>query len=459
MLLYGGVAAILFAIAVGVVVPFPYTMSGSRIVQLRETTAALNAGAPPLLQLHGRQYEPAGPTDDQGGYVLVPVVAHVVGTMDVKTVMKWCYIAGFVLLVVASPFVFGRLFGTWEAAAVAPWAMALFGASAFDSDFYWPGPWALGGLLPLVLIVDTRRTRRPLVLLTVAMVGASFASAIRSQAGLPVVLAALAVTALMHEWSRRRRLVIALVAVLCYVSITPLGMAGLRAYRNHWTGIPHFGATATTSHPFWHNAYIGFGYLPNTWQIRWRDSVAEAAVQRVRPGTQYVSAEYESILRRLWLNVVKDEPGFAARQVAEKAVVVVNRSFPYWFFLAAVLPFLWPRLRRDTRERRWALLLLPAFLLPLVEPLITVPYRQYTLHLFGGLGVASLLIVCGSASSVFGYLERRRRGDGRLQVARGAKVASIVGVVVVAALFLAGQRIQSRAATWISQPAKPAPLP
>lgn len=455
LLVYGALVAVLFAVAAGVAVPFPYTMQGGRIAQMRETTAALDRGAPPLLELVGGQYKPAGPTDDPGGFVLVPVLAHLTGTTNVVAVMKWCYVAAFALLVLVSPLVFGRLFGSWEAAGVAPWAMAAFGASVFSADVYWVGPWALAGLFPILLIVDARRTRRPVTLLALAMVAASAASAVRSQAGLPVLLTALAVIAIAREWSKRRRVFVAAACVACYLSITPLAMAGLRAYRDHWVGTPNFGHGAVSGHPFWHNAYIGLGYLPNKWQIRWHDAVANASVQRVRPGTAYLSHRYESILRRLWFNVVKDDPAFAVRQAAEKAVVVVKESAPYLLFLAAVAPWLWPRLRTRSRERRWALLLVPALVIPLVQPLLTVPYRPYVLHLFGGLGIASLLIISGVAPTALATARARPR----LRLRTRATAVGIVSVVLVIALAVAGRQIDAKASKWLAQPAKPAPLP
>src|SRR4051812_48229416 len=108
VLLYGAIAAVVYIALVGFVIPFPWTMQTARVEGMLQTKAAIDKGAPPLLRVVGGHYEPSGPTDDQGGYVLVPEIAHAVGTDDVVGVMKWCSILAFALLVLMAPFVFGR---------------------------------------------------------------------------------------------------------------------------------------------------------------------------------------------------------------------------------------------------------------------------------------------------------------------------------------------------------------
>src|SRR5437588_5810070 len=123
------------------------------------------------------------------------------------------------------------------------------------------------------------------------MVAASFASSIRSQAGLPIAIAVLVLLA-VRPWTIRRRGAAGLVLVLCYLSIMPLAFAGVRAYRDSWVGDPSFGKGQPTSHPLWHNAYIGLGYLPNQWRIKYLDGVAAATVRQVKPRAQFLSSEY-----------------------------------------------------------------------------------------------------------------------------------------------------------------------
>ncbi len=51
-------------------------------------------------------------------------------------------------------------------------------------------------------------------------------------------------------------------------------------------------------HVFWHPLYLGLGVVSNHYGIRWNDNNARAYVKRVDPTAPYLSARYESALRK-----------------------------------------------------------------------------------------------------------------------------------------------------------------
>ena len=452
LLAYGGLCALAALVLAIVLAPDHFVVSLSRQLEMDRSLDALNRGAPPLLSLVNGQYAPSGATDDQGIYVFVPLLAKLFGISKGVTALKWLWLICFLVPVTLYPLLFKRLFGSVEAALIAPWALILLVASFGYDDIYWIQGWALVALMPLVLYVRELRPRHALLILALVGFGASFATSIRSQTGLPVVIAALAVIAFSRDWSRARRGAAALVVILAYLVVTPLGLTALRAYRDHWVDQPNFAKGVPTGHPFWHNTYIGLGYLPNRWQIKWSDTVAANSVERVRPGTKFVSKPYEKTLRRLYFNVWKDDPGFVVGETFQKLAVVARQGSIYLAFVLLTVPWMLAAAARRQRFRAWLLLLVPALVLTLIPPLITVPYRPYELGFFGALGMLALLVIGEWAE--FGWTLARK-----VPPPRSAVVFSSVALAVLAVTFVIGGSIQDRATTWIQKPLQEGPLP
>ena len=111
-------------------------------------------------------------------------------------------------------------------------------------------------------------------------------------------------------------------------------MAAVRDYRNHVIHQPNFGSTWPQEHPFWHNAYIGLGYLPNKYGISWNDAVAADAAERANPGVVFVSKAYEATLRHLYIGILRSDPGLALKTFWVKLrMLAADGAQRYWFAL------------------------------------------------------------------------------------------------------------------------------
>src|SRR5439155_7593764 len=189
------------------------------------------------------------------------------------------------------------------------------------------------GIPGLVLAYQwwTRGRRRASALLLIGlMIAASFSTSIRIHSGLPILLGGLGIALLAgaSPWRDRRALLtfwrlhrwwvrpaVAAGVIVAYLSVATFGFGAVRAYRNHVIKQPNFGSTWPTEHPFWHNAYIGLGYLPNRYGIEWNDQVSTDAVERDRPGAGYLTKEYEAALRHRYAQLTRDDPGFVLRNL------------------------------------------------------------------------------------------------------------------------------------------------
>ena len=71
-------------------------------------------------------------------------------------------------------------------------------------------------------------------------------------------------------------------------------------------------------HQFWHTVYIGFGFLDNEYGLKFRDEIADAKARSIEPEVDYVSRDYERILRTEVFRFIKAHPRFVFETFAAK---------------------------------------------------------------------------------------------------------------------------------------------
>jgi hypothetical protein len=415
LLVYCGVIC---AVAVGAFSERAATpIMSSRSNDIAASIAVLDRGGPPLLAsdvpyrsgIAVSHLRPVGVTDDQGIYLYLPLLSKLTGERDPAVLMKLLFMISFAVLVFVLPLIFYELFGSILVAVAAP-LLALWKFSfTVTLDLYWVLAWSmLLGIPSLVLAYQWWGThrKRSAALLVALMIAASYSTSIRIHSGLPLLVGALGIVLLTGAswWRRPRSLLrfwrspgwwmrpaVAASVVLAYLSVATIGFAGVRAYRNHVIHQPRFGSNWPTQHPFWHNAYIGLGYLPNKYGIEWSDSVSADAVQRERPGTGFLTKEYEATLRGLYADIARDDPGFVLRNFWTKARVLtadaVSRFWPVLVLLPVAL--LTGRWRRSMRTA--LLVSIPAALFGALSPVLTIPEISYQLAWLGTFGALFLL--------------------------------------------------------------------
>jgi energy-coupling factor transporter transmembrane protein EcfT len=458
LLLCGLVAAVLGVAFLSV---FDLSITSTRVEGIQRAQDVLEQGGPPLLAKIDGQYAPVGTTDDQGVYLYGSLIGWATGQEDPAISVKWMYLLLYALTLAIWPWAFYRLFESWAVAVAAPIAGIVLFGSAGLFDVYTATTWAIVTLIPVLFVLQRRWPRHGLLIMLGVCVAASFASSIRAQAGLPVALVALFLVA-VRPWSWQRRAGAALLVLLAYLSIVPLAFAGVRAYRDGWVDDPNFGKGEPTSHPLWHNAYIGLGYLPNKWNLQWDDTDGIDTIRQVDPNARYLSKDYLHEARTLYFRIAKDEPVFYAKTQGAKFVVDMRHIARYAFFGALLLPLLLIRGPRRRQLRWWALALVPAAVLGLAQPIIALPDYSYESGLSGSVG---LLVVLAGAAVLDPLLRVARRGpaaavsEGRVFLRgldRRIVLISAALLVFFAACWIAAHPIQTSAEHWLhSKPGPP----
>ncbi len=337
-------------------------------------------------------------TDDVGVYIIVPWLARGLG-LPIRSaydllfsfLIVACFVSGTLGLVTLTPARWSRLVGVV--------ALAIVSLLAFRvGDVY-----ILLGMLPVALVPWILVAARRGTLLSLPFVGAiSGAVAAASdfvRAGSGTILLIFLTLALAFGKSVRPKvkLVGAAATAVCFAIV--------------WTAFMHLVSkrdaflreqTSNESllrfrHPFWHSVYIGFGYAKNDLVPAYRDEVGVARVCSERPSADYLSQDYERILRNATEQLVWHHPEIIVRNLAKKTLIVallvlVCGNIGWLAFLRR--PTVWPI----------DLAFFAAMAVNSLYGILVVPYATY---LFGLISYSALF----GATSV---MLRSENAEGRL---------------------------------------------
>jgi len=445
-LAWGALWAVVGSLALYFLAPNPWPLQTSRATELRASLTVLEHGGPALLGYHSGSHVPyaIGYSDDQGIYVIVPVLSDWLGASDPVAVLRWLWIAAWAVVLMLSAVVARSLFrSSWAALSAAPTLLVCALSFGFG-DIYWVSAWVAVALLPLLILLARGRPRYLWAALTLIALVAGVATTVRSAAGLPVALAAAAVAIMAgRRWSMRVGLILAV--AVAYLGPAWIVLPAIREHRDQRVGV-NLSAQEPTSHPLWHSAYIGLGYTPNRYGIHYLDGYAAAAAQQADPGVRYLSPAYSNALHRQVSALIERDPGFVAKVESEKAIVVLSHAGRYLLLLALLLPAALTALD-PTRLRRLELLLfLPALAIGALPAILAVPLRDYELTLLASLGTLGLLAIGSAAARVQiewiatqgatrGLRARRRLTLGTLSRTWPKRLTA--GVLLLAVLLLA----------------------
>jgi hypothetical protein len=403
---YGVAIAIFGAFHMNGSVGDPYELMPMRADGIRGSLQVLEQGGPPLLSPFNNitypkldstlryTYYPLPRSDDAGIYLFVPALGRLVGSDDPQLLVRWLFIGMFACALAIFPIAFFEIFGSVLAGLVAPLLLLYKIVPGADNDIYWIQAWAALFCLPLLLALRASRIGRwRLAGIAAVMLPAGAASAMRGHAGLPALLTGLAAVLLGLRGWRRRTAGVAVV-LLAYGALAVSSVAVARAERAHEVRADNMTASvapdiAPTPNG-WHVLYIGLGYLPNRWGITYDDGSAANAAVRVDTHVEYLGPEYRKIMRRLYLDIVRSDPGFVVRTYLAKTqaafLQALDRFWPGLVLALAMLVF-GPRRRRGDLA-----LVAPALLIMLVPAVVSLPDpRRFGLGWIGATGLVSIL--------------------------------------------------------------------
>src|SRR5689334_7949844 len=164
----------------------------TRATELSAAIDVVRRGGPPLLAsdvsyhkgIDVSHLRPVGVTDDQGIYVVLPLLGKLTGSTDPAQLMEWFFIGCFAVLFAVYPLLFYELFGSVAVALLAPLGVYWKFRFTQHEDVYFISAWCMLLCLPGLMLAYRwwqGRRLRAVALLVVLMLVASFATAIRIQ--------------------------------------------------------------------------------------------------------------------------------------------------------------------------------------------------------------------------------------------------------------------------------------
>lgn len=259
-----------------------------------------------------------------------------------------------------------------------------------------------------------------------------------------LLLTALTVGLLSHRLLRGQSLLLQASLTLCRrLALTGLILAGITwagpqvvrgMYAAAW-GTP-YSETRVALHGDGHSLYLSLGWIPNPYNISWRDNVGLIHSKLVSPSTR-LDGDYIDVLRREWLRIVLESPWLPVENVVAKLdpFWVTASRLPLSSRLIPLVPvvLLGVLLLGLARRMSSVLLIFPAFgaitAVTLAPPLLIHP-----LYVLGFEGAALVTVVILPAAACTMLV---RRADGAETMERRA-ITRVAGWMLVGAVVLAG---------------------
>lgn len=178
--------------------------------------------------------------------------------------------------------------------------------------------WMLGVYIPfylsfLILSLSKRKSFKP-IYFSIYFLTAGIANTVREGDGIIGILLFFSLLTIIllqngvkkHLHNLGKKAFYSLFFIFIY--ITPwLILNSVRTYRDK----VYFNGTSSdqiTHHGLWHNAFMGLGFVPNKYGIRWDDANNLQFVRKVNPKANYTTNEYYDILRRLYFKYSLESP-------------------------------------------------------------------------------------------------------------------------------------------------------
>jgi hypothetical protein len=305
----------------------PVGIMRSRYEDLEQTLAGYSLSKTPLVAFDGKHFVPAGFSDDPGLYFFLPAIGRVLQkSLDQSITIFYLSILGLAYVLGSVGFVL--ILAGWPNRIVAiVWLLFLTALVYKIGDLYIVEFALPVSLVPWILWWAGRAGKMSLAFnVFLFVVGALIASAefIRLTSGPPVL--AFTVILLMFYVPLNRKSKIMSLSVLLVGFVLPRTYFGYLTSRRDAFIRSHSPGLQMTLHRnvFWHSAYMGLGFLRNSYVQGSCDDFNKEKVRSVNSDAAYLSPEYDAILKAETLAVVRQHPMFVIFTVAAKLGIVIS---------------------------------------------------------------------------------------------------------------------------------------
>lgn len=263
-------------------------------------------------------------------------------------------------------------------------------------DNHWMiGPLSLFYLFFIVFFLTNRKKFR-IIFFSYYFSVAGWANVIREgdgTIGLLLFLLLVVLLVLCEGFSKTVKtfgLSVAALVIVIYILPTLL-LAGIRMSRDSiYFGGKH--SALAPRHLLWHHAFIGLGYVPNKYGIRYDEYNHQIFLSKIAPQVRLYSYEEDRLLRGLYFGYIREAPSLFFDNLRAK-LSTINELVGRWLWQASPFKFITSTIygflayssflltivisRNDRIRLTIAILILGFFAISLLPPLIVVPMFFY----------------------------------------------------------------------------------
>ena len=335
-----------------------------------DTTGVLLIGKNQFSQLY-----PVGYTDDLGSYMLIPPLARFIN-WDVISTAYFIYTAVIILSAITWLAGVKKLFDL-HALSVPKLAiifsLILFVIIAIRSDIYVFNAVSISFIPWAYVWINKSRQIKPLMFLYILFIGIVIGGSqyFRANSGTTFTIFLFVQSFLRLKTKQYKNiLTVWIIFTLGYIAPKIL-VQQLIMERNTFLISNNISSPDNLlgGHPFWHTAYIGLGYIPNPYQLKYDDGIAIEKVKSIAPQARFCSPLYESILKEAYFNFIAQYPLYAFKVYGIKLLLLLLIGVILFLFIGGKMAIL-------NNLVFWPMLAVLCF--TLLPPIIAVPRFNYS---------------------------------------------------------------------------------
>jgi len=284
-------------------------------------------GGVPFIEFNGAELTGSCPLDpdDMGIYYFIPKLAYFLN-LDVYAAVKLFFYGTAVFAFLCALTAFFLLFKSIQARIASLYGLLLLARISMSStDVYTAYISIAVATMPLALYFFYKQydSKGIFVFMFLAGMFLQISHHIRTYAQLGPLCFILMLLILNQHMLNNKKILLALTLLLG--AAVPY-MYFKKLYKEYTTYMSTHGIEDPyphNYHPFWHPLYLGFSFVSAGHGITFDDTCAYKRAKEVNPNTVNYSQEYDAILCKEVINLVKSDPWFVAQTIFAKLGVLL----------------------------------------------------------------------------------------------------------------------------------------
>ena len=353
--------------------PFINNLMPFRHEYLGKTLKGYEMTGVPLIQYDGNVFSPAGISDDTGIYYFVPKIANFFN-INLEQAISAFFLFFFCSSILISLFAIFKIFPNIKERIISLFFLLTISVYMFArGDIYIMSATTMLTIIPLSYYLKKKGCLNYTHYIIYFSFGLliSVSNFIRSNSATGVLLFLLFFIFLTQRTNKKFLMYTYVVLAVGFL-ISSLFITSVKRERDEYLNSINAAKAENfvKGHTLWHSVYLGLGFLNNTYKIEYNDNCGFIKAESIQPNIVYYSTEYENLMKKEVINLLKTDPWFIIKNILSKFGVVV---FYLLIFSNIGIIYIFKALRNLTFNIPiWICLIFN-----LSFPLITMPFPSY----------------------------------------------------------------------------------